>query len=223
VKRTLPRTAARLILCPLLAALLCIPVGCGQARADNEPANLSITVDKGFVKRQSAYTIWPRGEDSLFASSGSARHDGGSSSGGGNWNFGSNNGGEVIVLIAVLVAAVLIAETADVTYHNIHGLQLTMSIEGEGVYQSFPLRWGENRLQLSQFSLARLSDGTAALFLSGSGTRHLRVRLPTAGLDWERETHVIALTGSGELMADGRAVAMPVATGDDSRRNGPRP
>ncbi|MBA3936650.1 MAG: hypothetical protein H0X38_04245 [Planctomycetes bacterium] len=221
MKRTHPQTAARLLLCPLLAALLIIPVGCGQGRADNEPANLSITVDKSFVKRQSPYTIWPRGEDSLFASSSSSGH-GGSGHGSGDWHFSGNDDG-VIVLIAVLVAAVLIAETADVTYHNIHGLQLTMSIEGEGVYQSFPLRWGENRLQLSQFSLSRLSDGTAALFLIGSGTRHLRLRLPTAGLDWERETHAIALTGSGELIADGRAVAMPVATGDDSRRNGPRP
>lgn len=222
MKRTHLQPATRLLLCPLLAALLVIPVGCGQARADNEPANLSITVEKGFVKRQSAYAIWPRGEDSLFASSGSA-WNAGNNSGGGNWNFGGNNDGGVIILIAVLVAAVLIAETADVTYHNFHGLQLTMSIEGEGVYQSFPLRWGENRLQLSQFSLARLSDGTAALFLSGSGTRHLRLRLPTAGLDWERETHAIALTGSGELIADGRAVAIPVATGDEPRRNGLRP
>lgn len=224
MKPTPPRTVARLILCPALAALLFIPVGCGQARADNDPANLSITVEKGFVKRQSAYAVWPQGQESLFSFPGGS---GGGGSSGGDWNFGGSGDDPrgVLVLIAVVVALAVVAGSVDLTYHNVHGLQLVVSVEGEGVYQSFPLRWGENRLQLSQFSLSRLADGSAALFLSGSGTRHLRLRLPTAGLDWERETHAIALMGSGELIADGRAVAMPGVTpgapDDDTRKHAP--
>ncbi len=218
------RIVLRLVLCPLLAALLIVPAGCGQGRAEHAPGNLSITVERGFVKRQAAYGVWPHGDDSLFSS-----HGGGGGGGGGNWNFGGGGGGNgegVVVLIAIVVAAVVLAETIDVTYHNVHGLQLTVTIEGEAVYQSFPLRWGENHLQISPFSLARLADGSAALFLSGTGTRHLRLLLPTAGLDWERETHTIALLGSGELVADGRAVAMPppppIVRVDDAATRGRR-
>jgi hypothetical protein len=212
--------AQRLVICPLLAALLLVPVACVQSRADGEPGNLSITVEKGFVKRESAYLPWPERGDSLFSSSGSGH--GGGGGGGGEWNFG-NDPRSALAAIAVLIALVVLAETVDVTYHNIHGLQLTVSVEGEGVYQSFPLHWGENRLHLSQFSLSRLADGSATLFLSGSGTRHLRLCLPTAGLDWERETHAIALLGSGELIADGRGVAIPTtAPSQGAGKDGPR-
>ena len=208
---------ARLLLCPLLAALLFVPAGCGQRAAADSPYDLTITVEKGFVKRQSSYVWFPSRDDSLFngilgdGDLGSGTHDSSGSHGGRglHLDLGGNDAGALVVALAVIVAVVVLAETVDVTYHHVHGLRLALKVEGDDLYESFPLHWGENRVRFPHAVRARLGDGTAALFLGSSGTRQSHLLLPLTGVDWERARHVVTLAASGDCILDERTVGMP--------------
>jgi len=158
-----------------------------------------VIVDKGFIKEKTEYDWWPNDEDSLFSGGG----------GGGSLNLtGSSSGKDALVALAVIVAVVIVVEATDVTVHNIRGMNVTVEVQGDKIKESFPLDWGVNRFQVSETSLQGLENGTARLYVRSTGTRKLKIELPTDGLRIKRDVHVIEFAETGNVIVDGNRIKL---------------
>ena len=195
-----------------LAALLCAQAACGQRAASGDPGNVTITVDRGFVRRHALYRPWSNDSDTFFlAPTRTDRPQRGRSGFDLDLSGASGDPRALLGALAVALALVVLTLAAEATYHQVHGLQLSLSVAGDGVSETFPIHWGDNRLRFSASSRARLADGSARLVLHATGTRPLNLPLPRTGLDWGCDGHAITLAASGDLIVDGRTVALPTA------------
>ena len=195
------RASARVGL--LLTALLLVQLGCGNRQVAAGPGcALTIVIDKEFVKRHSRYQPWPDLGIIFDHTNGVVQEAGGDPRG-------------IVMVLALAVSVVLVAETVGLPYHNLHGVQISLTVSGNGeprlVFVSAPLHWGENRVLIPDSALAPLMAGTAALHLDAAGTREVSLSLPTTDVEWSRAAHAITLAADGRLIVDGEAVDIPKA------------
>ncbi len=191
---------------PIVTALIlaCFAAtGCGH-RADAQGSyNFAVQLDKKFVTSKSPYTWWPTPQEELFPSGGGG--------GGGNMNLNFNNCGDgrvLVAAVAVILAFVIVVETTEVTYHQVSGSHVMLTIEGDTVFEQYPLEWGMNRFHLSDKALTLVESGNAKMLVSSSGTRRMSVLVPGEGLKSRSDVHLIELRESGSMVADGVEITL---------------
>lgn len=190
---------------PIISALIlaCFAAtGCGQ-RADAQGSyNFAVQLDKKFVTSKSPYTWWPTPQEELFSSGGG---------GGGNINLNFNNCGDgrvLVAAVAIILALVIVVETTEVTYHQVSGIHVMLTIEGDTVFEQYPLEWGMNRCHLSDKALTLVESGNAKMLITSSGTRRMSVRVPGEGLKSRRDIHLIELCETGTIVTDGTEITI---------------
>ncbi|MBA3936697.1 MAG: hypothetical protein H0X38_04485 [Planctomycetes bacterium] len=191
----------------LLAALLSAQLGCGNRQAvDGSGRELTIVVEKEFVKHLSPYQPWPD-LDSIFdhADEGNVRT--------------VDDLKSLPFLLILAVPVVVVAEVTGLTYHNLHGVQIWLTVRGEGETPPGPfsahLRWGKNRVVIPESALASLMTGTPVLHIDVEGTREVHLRIPTTGMEWMHAAHSITLAADGQLLVDGQVVEISKAVGPE--------
>ena len=157
-----------------------------------------VIADKGFIKNKTEYDWWPKNEDSIFQGGGSGR----------SFNLGGGSGKDALVAMAVIVAVVIVAEATDVTYHNVRGMNVAIEIHGKRINETYGLDWGMNRFRVSEEALKELESGDAKLFVKSTGTRKLKLELPTEGLKIRRDVHVVEFSDTGNVIVDGNRIKL---------------
>ncbi len=191
---------------PIVTALILASfaaTGCGH-RADAQGSyNFAVQLDKKFVTSKSPYTWWPTHQEELFSSGGG--------SGGGNINLNFNNCGDgrvLVAAVAIILAFVIVVETTEVTYHQVSGIYVMLTIEGDSVFEQYPLEWGMNRFHLSDKALTLVEAGNAKMLITSSGTRRMSVRVPGESLKTRHDAHLIELRETGTIVADGSEIIL---------------
>jgi len=191
------QATAHLLIASCIAS--CLLSSCSRANVvSQDDYNFMVVADKEFIKKKSDYQWWPSHEDTIL--SGGDIH-----LGSGNWG-GNGDGRDVLAAAAILVALIIVAEAADVSYHNLNGMNVSFQIIGNVINESFPLQWGINRFSVPESALSALESGKAQLFIVSTGTRHLRILLPTDGMKIKRDVHILEFTNSGNIVVDGDRV-----------------
>jgi hypothetical protein len=182
----------------LMVVCVVILSGCSRDTVSQDSYNFLVIADKGFIKNKTEYDWWPKNEDSIFQGGGS----------GGSFTLGSGGGSgkDALVAMAVIVAVVIVAEATDVTYHNIRGMNVVIEIHGKNVNETYGLDWGMNRFRVTEEAMKELESGDAKLFVKSTGTRKLKLELPTEGLKIRRDVHVVEFSDTGNVIVDGNRV-----------------
>lgn len=176
----------------------CLLGGCSRATMSQSDYNFMVIADKEFIKNKSDYLWWPTHEDTILK-------NGTLDLGNGHWG-GSNDGRDVLAAAAVLIAVLIVAEAADVSYHHLNGMNVSFQITGNVINESFPLNWGVNRFRVPDGALAALESGKAQLHIVSTGTRQVRILLPTDGMKIKHDVHILEFTNSGDIIVDGDRV-----------------
>ena len=176
----------------------CLLGGCSRATVSQSDYNFMVIADKEFIKKKSDYAWWPSGKDSILP-------NGNLDFGGGHWG-GCSDGRDVLAAATVLIAVLIVAEAADVSYHHLNGMNVSIQITGNVINDSFPLNWGVNRFKVADAALAALEAGKAQLHIVSTGTRQVRILLPTDGMKIKHDVHILEFTNSGEIIVDGDRV-----------------
>lgn len=171
---------------------------CSRESGAQSDYNFMVIADKEFIKNKSDYQWWPTNEDTLFK-------NGNFDLGVGHWG-GCNDGRDVLAAAAVLIAVLIVAEAADVGHHHLNGINVSFQITGPVSKETFPLNWGVNRFRVPDGALAALESGKAQLHIISTGTRQVRILLPTDGMKIRHDVHILEFTSSGDIIVDGDRV-----------------